>query len=100
MDKYLEDIQIGVFEAAKKEKTPIVITRSKKKRPLKPLTEIKQIAKDIIGELAGQNYDFTQDDDWESAADQIMQDDYDLSDQEETEVADLLPAAIKKIKKN
>ena len=79
--------------------TKLTTPRTGKKRPLKSLGELRKIARDIVNELAGQNYEFRRDEDWESMADKIMADNYDLSEQEEQEVADLLPAAIKRQKR-
>jgi len=79
MDKYLEDIQTGVFEA--KTKNP------KKKPKKKTKDELDDIAGEIHAEIETLMIDG---DDWQSEADRIMQNDYDLTDTEKEIIADML----------
>ena len=76
MDQYLEGIQHGIFEA-KKEKKPKKKTKD----------ELDDIAGEIHAEIEMLMIDG---DDWQSEADRIMHNDYDLTETEMEIIADML----------
>lgn len=91
MDKYLEDIQHGIFEAKSKKKSDHIADKNSNERygyKNKPKKELKEIADQIWDDVVeGLVMDGV---DWESEADRAMISDYELSDSDMEFIADIL----------